>query len=76
MQFSKLILMSAFAGALSVLGCGGGGGGQSAGDVCDACDLSELRGECESFYNLCIQDDLGGSEECVGGALARCGGEV
>ena len=75
MELSRLILISAFAGALSVLGCGDSGGG-SASDVCDACEVSSLRGECESFYNVCIAEDVGGSEECVVGALARCGGEV
>ena len=33
----------------------------------------DLRGECEEFYNVCIQDDAGEADDCVVGALAQCG---
>jgi len=72
MKLGKLILISAFAGALSVLGCGDDGG-QSASEVCNACDNSALRGACESTYNNCINVDRGGHEECAALGLAACG---
>ena len=71
MKLSTLILISAFAGALSVLGCDSNS--QSASEVCNACDSSALRGACESAYNNCVNVDRGGHEECAALALAACG---
>jgi hypothetical protein len=68
MKFSKLILISVFAGALSVLGCGDSGG--SASEVCDDCENQSDRGLCEATYNQC--KDLPNLDECVLGSLALC----
>ena len=72
MKLSGLILVSAFAGALSVLGCGDDGA-RSASEVCQACDNQDLRGACESTYDNCLNVDRGGSEECTALGLAACG---
>lgn len=52
--------------------CDSGSGG-SASDVCDGCDNSSLRGVCEQVYKVCIQDDVGSSEDCAVAALLACG---
>ena len=68
MQFSKLILISAFVGVLSVLGCGDSGG--DASSACASCP--EARKEvCEIDYNDCIQ--VGGTQEaCENAVRADC----
>jgi hypothetical protein len=66
MKFSKLILISVFAGALSVLGCDSG----SASKVCDECENQSDIPLCESAYNQC--KDLPNQDECVVASLALC----
>ena len=68
MQFSKLILISAFIGVLSVLGCGDSG--SDASSACASCP--EARKEvCEIDYNDCIQ--VGGTQEaCENAVRADC----
>jgi hypothetical protein len=80
MKTRRMILISALAGIMSVLGCGddGGGGsnggnGNGASGVCARCDVPALSGECERAYNLCIEEDAGGSEECAVVGLSECG---
>ena len=72
MRFSKLILISAFAGALSVLGCGDSGGSESASSVCSACDAQDRIPACEERYDECRALDRAG-EQCAVVALEQCG---
>jgi hypothetical protein len=80
MRLKKLFLITVLAGAMSVLGCGddggNGNGNGGASSVCNACEVSSLAGECESTYNVCIQDDVGSQEDCAAAGLLRCSGEV
>ena len=80
MKLYRVLLIAVFASTLSVLGCGddGGGGsnggnGNGASGVCARCDVPALSGECERAYNLCIEEDAGGSEECAVVGLSECG---
>lgn len=68
MTVRKMVSIASLLGALSLVGCG-----DSANQVCDECQVQDLRGECEEFYNVCIQDDAGEPDDCAVGALAQCG---
>lgn len=83
MGLNKLFMIGLLVGTLGLIGCGddettGGGdggsnGGGGAAEVCNACDSQALRPQCETTYNVCIQDDVGTPEDCAVAALLACG---
>ena len=83
MKVKTLLGALLLAGTLAVAGCGDdddssgagntNGGGNGASSVCEECDSQQLVPQCESVYNVCIEDDAGSPEDCVVAALAACG---
>jgi hypothetical protein len=78
MMSRATLLMTLVACFAFTFGCDDDVDGGNAVEVCKACDLQsdEAIDACEDFYTLCIAEDAGGHEECVVGALLRCGAEA
>ena len=72
MKLHRIFLVALMASAFAVVGCGDDGGGD-ASSVCDACDADALKPNCETVYNVCIQDDAGSAEDCAAAGLLACG---
>jgi len=72
MRLNRLFWIALVTATFAVVGCGDNNN-NNASDVCNGCDNQSLRGACERTYNLCIQDDLGGEEDCAVAALLTCG---
>ena len=72
MKLRRVFMIALMTSAFAVVGCGDNGDG-NASSVCSACDSDALKPNCETVYNVCIQDDVGSSEDCAAAALAACG---
>ena len=78
MKFSGLILMSVFAGALSVLGCGDSNSvSDTANELCnrELCQENEvLRNECLEVVTACLNEPNANRDECAIVAGEKCDG--